>query len=300
MQGIKDKYWQELTNQQKAELTFSMDVKNPNQVVSQVNTSEYYSEFENTIEHESLYDIAGDNVDRFKNDIYKFINKKNNSSEKSLPQAEKIADFLESAPIFWASTHKRYFSYEEMNQAVFSAGVIKSKAGSGVYKVQSNALTMDFGEGPESDNYIYVSPQIALSAPLADGDLTVVAHKDFLNDKNNEPWTSDELITREWYHIYDGALTKKDRVQPSMVKIVFNNSAAKLIKGKKTINSHWSISNDLLVLKTSSDKTLIELVKVVSDEDIIIVKTNGSKLPSLLINNKKQAEFIMQSWQELL
>jgi len=67
------------------------------------------------------------------------------------------------------------------------------------------------------------------------------------------------------------------------------------------INTHWSVTDDLLVLKASDKNTApTQLVKVASDDDIIIVKNKNSMLLSVFINNKVQAEFIMQSWQELL
>jgi len=301
MQGIKGKYWQELTSQQKAELFYSMDIKENSQSLSAVTSSGYYPEFQKTTEKTSIYELTVDNVIKFKNEIGNLIHKKGISSEKYFPNTQKIINFLESSPVYWATTHKRSFNYEKMNYAIFSGGISKFKASSGIYNVHSNVLTMDFGEGAESDNYLYISTKLALSVPLMDGDLTVLAHNDFLSGQNNQNWTNNELINNDWYHIYDDTSDPKGAVGPSLIKLEFYDLSVNLLKGKVMIDTHWSISDDLLILKASDKNTApTQLVKVASDDNIIIVKNKDSMLLSVFINNKDQAEFIMQSWQELL
>jgi len=301
MQSIKSKYWQELTSQQKAELFYSMDIKENFQTLSTVTTSEYYPEFQKTPEKTSLYELAVDKVIKFKSEVGDLIDKRSIQTEKYFPNTQEIINFLESSPVYWATTHKRSFNYEKMNFAIFSEGVSKFKTSSGIYNVHSNVLTMDFGEGSESDNYLYISTKLALSVPLMDGDLTVLAHNDFLSGKNNQNWADNELINNDWYHIYDDTTDPRGSVEPSLVKIEFYDSSANLLKEKVMINAHWNISDDLLVLKTlDKNQTLTQLVKVASDDDIIIVKNKDSMLLSLFINNKDQAEFIIKSWQALL
>jgi len=300
MLRIKEHYWHELTNNQKAELFYSMDIKDKSQLTSEVSSLGFYPGFPKTHEKKSIYKLAIDNVIEFKSAVGNILHEKHNRDEKYLPNAQNIINFLESAPIYRATTHKRSFDYEGVNFATFSKGVTKFKENSGIFNVNSNVLTMDFGEGAESDNYLYISKILALSVP-PEGDLTVLAHNDFSSGRNNQNWASNELINNDWYHIYDDTTQSRETIRPSLVKIDFNESSASVLKGKAILDVHWSINNDLLVLKSrDKNQALIQFTKVASDDDIIIVKNTDSKLLSFFINNKSQADFIMRSWQELL
>jgi serine/threonine-protein kinase len=301
MKDIKDKYWQELTSQQKAELFYSMDVKDNSQTLSTITSSRNHPEFQKTTEKTSIYEFVVESVVKFKSKVVGLIYNKNSQSEKYIPSTQQVTHFLESSPVYWASTHERRFNYEKMNSATFFEGVSKFKAISGVYNVHNNILTMDFGEGAESDSYLYISAKLALSVPFIDGDLTVLAHDDFLSGKNNQNWSNNELINNDWYHIYDNASDPNEAVQPSLVKIKFDHSSANLMKGKVKIDANWSIDHDLLILKSSEGNSVAsQLVKVASDGEIIIIKDKGSMLLSVFIKNKEQAEFIIKSWQSLL
>jgi serine/threonine protein kinase len=206
MHDIKEQYWQELTNQQKAELFYSMAIGDSSQTLAK--TSSYYPAFEKVDVQDSLLTIAS--ASKIKSYINQSTIKRSsyeNNETKNFPEAKYIINFLESAPLFWASTNEKYFSYEEMNQAILFAGAMKFKENSGLYHVNNHILSTDFGEGNEDDSVLYVSNSgIGLSVDLAGGDLLVLAHKDFSSGKNNEYWAIDELINNTWYHIYDNSL----------------------------------------------------------------------------------------------
>jgi len=301
--GIKEHYWHKLSNSQKADLLFSINKADIAPELATAPSTSYYPEPKKLSDKNSTFDSAVNQLSSLKSSVYQFISKLFfiDKSSKYLPHQQHIHTFLESAPIFWASTHQEYFNYESINQSQFSDGTIKFKEHSGVYKADNNTLTMDFGEGAASDKFVYVTSKLALSVPLSGGDLTVLAHKDFISDNAHQQWLPDELIGNDWYHVYDSSLSPNKAIIPSIVEVKFKDLTANLVKGSRTININWSINRERLTL-TSLDNTSppVKLIKVASDSNIIIVKDGVSSLPSVLINNKELAEYIINYWQELL
>jgi serine/threonine protein kinase len=284
---IKENYWHQLSTQQKAEISF---ITHPDDVSQK--TSLYYGVFQDVTNKTSLLDSLTSNAIKYTDFKLNDLN--------LLPQANSLNAFLESATIFFASTHKSYFTYEDINQAVFSSGVIRVKENSGIYTVHDNVLRMNFGGGLGSDNFIYISSLFALSVP-SDGDLSILAHNNFLNENSNNSWNKKELLDSDWYHIYDDSVSPNESVKPSMVKISFQNTNAHFRKNNQIIDGQWSINKEYLTLKTlNSNQAPIQLIKSLSDEKIILVKDANSMLPSLFVKDKALAEFITQYWQNLL
>jgi len=303
MRAIKEHYWHKLSNQQKVDLLFSLNKAGIFQKLATNPSTSYYPEPQQLSDKNSLFDSAVNQLSNLKNSIYQFISKLffTKKLSKYLPQQQHISTFLESAPIFWASTHEQYFNYEKINQSVFYDGTIKFKEYSGVYKINNNTLTMDFGEGAGSDKFIYATSKLALSVPLSGGDLTVLAHKDFISDNSHQQWLPDELIGNDWYHVYDSSLSPNKTIIPSIIEIKFKDLTANLVKENKINGINWSINREQLTLKSLDDShPPIQLIKVASDSNIIIVKDGVSMLPSILIKNKELAEYIISYWQELL
>jgi hypothetical protein len=285
---IKEKYWITLSVQQKTELNFSINNDEDHQELPKTETSLYYSKFKHDPKENRVIDYLFSRV----------FDK--NERLKYLPQSEQISMFLESSPLFWTSTHVRYFDYEETNQATFSAGITKFKEFSGIYKVDNNRLSINFGEGVGSDHFIYTSSLLALSVPV-DGDLNIMAHSDFLHSNKTFSWTKKELLDNDWYHIYDGAIKSSEGVRPSIVNISFKKSTAQFKQGSQAIEGEWEINNEHLSLKLpNSNKRPIQLVKSLSDNHLVVVKDANSMLPSLLVKDKALAEFIIQYWRNIL
>jgi serine/threonine-protein kinase len=284
---IKENYWHQLSAQQKAEISF---ITHPDDVSQK--TSLYYGVFQDVTNKTSLLDSLTSNAIKYTDFKLNDLN--------LLPQANSLNAFLESATIFFASTHKSYFTYEDINQAIFSSGVIRVKENSGIYTVHDNVLRMNFGGGLGSDNFIYISSLFALSVP-SDGDLSILAHNNFLNENSNNSWNKKELLDSDWYHIYDDSVSANESVKPSMVKISFQNTNAHFMKNNQIIDGQWSINKEYLTLKAlNSNQAPIQLIKSLSDEKIILVKDANSMLPSLFVKDKALAEFITQYWQNLL
>jgi len=286
--NIKDTYWSTLSNQQKTELNFSINRDEGHQELLTTKTSLYYPEFKRKSKENRV-------INYLFNDMIS-----EDSNLKYLPKSQGVRTFLESNPIFWTSTHLKYVKGEETNQATFSEGITRFKEYSGIYQVNNNRLSMDYGEGAGADYFIYASSLLALSVPV-DGDLNIMAHSDFLH--NNKPllWTKKELLDNDWYHIYDGAINSNEGVKPSIVNISFKKSTAHFKQGSQVIEGQWEINNEHLSLKLpNSNEVQIQLIKSLSDNNLVVVKDTNSMLPSLLVKDKGLAEFIIQYWRSLL
>jgi len=285
---IKDIYWSSLSDQQKTELNFSINRDEGYQELQKTKISLYYPEFKQSPKENRVINyLFNDIIDE-------------DTRLKYLPKSQNVSTFLESSSIFWTSTHVNFVKDEETNQASFSEGITRFKEYSGIYQVDNNRLSMDYGEGADSDYFIYVSSLFALSVPV-DGDLNIMAHSDFLHKNKPLLWTKKELLDNDWYHVYDGATNSNEPIKPSMVKISFQKSGAHFKQGSQIIEGLWEINNEYLSLTLpNSNKAPIQLVKSLSDTNIIIVKDGVSSLPSVLIKNKELAEYIIGYWQELL
>lgn len=285
---IKDIYWSTLSEQQKAELNFSTNRDEGYQELRKTKAALYYPEFKNNSKENRV-------IDYLFNDMIG-----ENSRLKYLPKSQQVIKFLESSSIFWTSTHVNFVKDEETNQATFSEGITRFKEYSGIYQVDNNILSMDYGEGAGADYFIYASPLLALTVPV-DGDLNIMAYSDFLHSNKNFSWTKKELLDNDWYHIYDGAINSNEGVNPSIVNISFKNSTANFKQGSQVIEGQWEINNEHLSLKLhNSNEGAIQLVKSLSDNHLVVVKDANSMLPSLLVKDKALAEFIIQYWRNIL
>jgi serine/threonine-protein kinase len=285
---IKDIYWSTLSEQQKAELNFSTNRDEGYQELRKTKAALYYPEFKNNSKENRV-------IDYLFNDMIG-----ENSRLKYLPKSQKVTTFLESSSVFWTSTHVNFFKDEETNQATFSEGITRFKEYSGIYQVDKNRLSMDYGEGAVSDYFIYASSLLALSVSV-DGDLNIMTHSDFLHTNKTFLWEKKELLNNAWYHIYDGAINSSEEVKPSIVNISFKKSTAHFKQGSQAIEGQWEINNEHLFLKLpNSNERSIQLVKSLSDNHLVVVKDANSMLPSLLVKDKALAEFIIQYWRNLL
>ena len=288
VQNIKDTYWSALSEKQKIELNFSMNRDEGDQELPKNKVALYYPEFKkNSKENRVINYLLNDIIDE-------------NSKLRYLPKSQQVSLFLESSSIFWASTHVNFVKDHETNQATFSEGITRFKEYSGIYQVDNNRLSMDYGEGAGTDYFIYTSSLLALSVP-ADGDLNIMAHSDFLHNSKTLLWTKKELLDNDWYHIYDSAINSNEGVKPSIVNISFKKSTAHFKQGSQAIEGEWEINNEHLSLKLpSSNERPIQLVKSLSDNHLIVVNDANSMLPSLLVKDKALAEFIIQYWRNIL
>ena len=143
--NIKDTYWSTLSNQQKTELNFSINRDEGHQELLTTKTSLYYPEFKRKSKENRV-------INYLFNDMIS-----EDSNLKYLPKSQGVRTFLESNPIFWTSTHLKYVKGEETNQATFSEGITRFKEYSGIYQVNNNRLSMDYGEGAGADYFIYAS-----------------------------------------------------------------------------------------------------------------------------------------------
>lgn len=296
MQDIKKTYWNELSKKHKDRLVYSMNVTSSK---SSKVTSYYYPELQKTnTEKKSLFKGLTNNV---QNHIVQIMDETYNGEHKKLiPNAKKINFFVESSSIFWASTNQRPIQYEYMRAAKFNSGIVEIKGNKGIYTVEGNIITTDFGEGPESDSYIYVSSELALSVPITDHDLTILTKSDLLNREEEPLWNENELNNNEWYHIYDDSLDANQTIIPSIVKIHFQDSLAQLSTEEHRMNINWNVTSNRLTLKGDNAKTSITLIKLFSNKEITIVQNTNNMTLSLFVKNEDLAQYIFKAWQKLL
>ncbi len=289
MQYIKATHWQELTNPQRQSIDFYYAFQGQVTALTELQSSFYFQQ------HAPLLSAYITNIPEVIKGYF--------SPEKEyLVGEEKFKQFLELQPIFWSGTHKNDVEHETANTALFSQGILKSKDFEALYQITDNLMTMDFGEGPESDVAIYVSSSVALTVPLLDGDLVIFTYEDLISHKNGQPWSKQELLAGPWYHLYDQALELNEAIQPTLMEAIFTENSAVLTINGESITVPWQINaqGELELAFADNDQATLKIVKLMTDEEMIITKNQASGVQSLFIRDKQLAQYIVDQWTSLL
>ncbi|WP_160063436.1 serine/threonine-protein kinase [Psychromonas sp. L1A2] len=289
IQDIKSTYWQELTNQQKQTINYSYAIQGEIETLTQLQRSFYFQQ-----QNSSLLSYI--------TKIREAVIEQLFPQKTYLVKQEKLKQFLENKPIFWAGTHENDIEHEGENTALFSKGTIKTKNFNALYKLSGSLITMESGEGSETDEAIYVSSTLALTVPLQNKDLIILTYENLINNKKNQKWSKKELLTGPWYHIYDQAIDQKEVIQPVLMKINFTESFATLNINEKSITVPWELNQQgVLELHFSdNDQATLQIIKQTTDEEIIITMNKTSGLQSLFIKDKKLAQHLLKKWTSLL
>ena len=290
MKQIKSTYWQQLSNKEKSWLNYSLLRGVEPKVPNELQHSFYYQpESQNKL-------------------LVLFSDVKNVISENLYPEdplaitEQQVKNFIEYQPIIFSGTHMNEVENEAVNKASFSQGVTKFEEMEGLYRVSGNQLIHDFGEGEEFDSVIYLSSSLALTVPVSDGDLILFTYDDISNENNHQPWIKEQLLETPWYHIYDRSLNKNDAITPSLMEINYSESNAQLMNNDLMSTASWGInSQGLLELRfENNDSSILRLIKVREDENMIIAKNPMTGVFSLFMKDEKLAKQILSSWKSFL
>jgi serine/threonine protein kinase len=299
MQDIKNEYWRVLTEQQKVELNFSMLIESNKPKETRLPRDSFYYQSNNFNKEEDLLDSVSVKFSIFTGYLDKFIDRQLTIDSQFTPKENEVIAFLESGPVYVGSTHKSKLDLDHTIKAIFSRGIIEIKDHKGIYAVNKDELSMDFGEGAGSDMVIYVTPELALSVPINDHDLILLTKNDLLNN-DNLSWSRSELLENTWYHIYDSSTDPDDAVKPTIMQMKFEASAAKLTSSGGATFVAWDIENSLLQISFSEkEPEVVRLHKSLSGAEIIVVKNIDTNVFSLFVKNNDLAQYIFQRWYSL-
>jgi hypothetical protein len=289
IQGIKEHYWQELTNTQKQTIDFSNAIQMAEKPLTPLQNSFYFKQ------QTSL-------LSRYLNKLTTVVDGFFNAQNSDIVSEKKFKQFIERHPIFLAGTHENDVEHEGGNSVIFNQGIMKLKDFDAIYQIKDNKLTSDYGEGPEVDIALYVSDTLALTVPIQIGDLILLTYDDLLNDKKNLPWTKEELLSGPWYHLYDQALEQNAPIKPALMEANFTASSAALTIGGHSISVPWKINerDELELRLADNNQATLTMIKVAADENILITTNQTTGVQSLFIKDKKLAQHLLNQWASLL
>jgi serine/threonine protein kinase len=290
LQSIKQNYWNELNNKEKNRVNYSLRKVFNQDATPKLKDSFYYQKLD--------ISQSSNLIDLVKNTFIEYFPSQSTYSVEE----NEIRQFIESQAIFWSGTHVDEIESEGVNKATFSQGITKIKDNEGIYEINGNALIFDFGIGPESDYFIYLSSRIALTVLSDIHDLGLLTVVDIISDNKHQPWFKEELTETTWYHIYDRAFYNKEPISPTLMKMKFYPTSVELMRDEQTVIVPWEIDSDgllNLVFKNSSQETL-RIQKVYRDEQVMIIKNNTTGVFSLLFRDKNLAYELFNQWKSFL
>tara|TARA_R110001583_G_scaffold9433_2_gene44737 strand:- start:601 stop:2994 length:2394 start_codon:yes stop_codon:yes gene_type:complete len=286
LQETKTHYWGQLNNSEKNRIEFLLKKSNSEQLPSLLQTSFYFQPSEASL----LSNI----ITPLKNVMLRIFPFQSAYSVKE----QAIRQFIESQAVFWSGTHVDDIEFQDVNKAIFSQGLIKIKENEGIYDVNDNVLTFDFGTGPGADHFIYLSSRIALTLTSDIRDLVLLTDVDIIKDNKYQPWLKSELLETTWYHIYDRAFYEDDPISPTLLEMTFNQFSAVLIRDEESIVIPWEIDyQGLLNLAfDENNQQTLSLQKVYRDEKVMILKNNTTNAFSVLLKDKHLADTLFKQW----
>ncbi len=296
---IKKTYWDEL-NDRRGGILWSLNLGQEEPEVEYADVS-FYSE---QVSSENMMNLG---IFELKNRITKQLKQWVGITESSQSKVEKqpLHRFLESSDIFAVSTNSRYASYHNLSAASFKNGLMKfTDESGGIYSIVDNTITIDFGTGKATDEFVYLSSKIALII-VGDylHDLKVLSYVDLTKISTEHHWSIDELADNDWYHIYDSALVQEEKVIPSMVEMEFSSKDVVLTHNGVEAITPWEINDNYLVFnfaKTNYRPENIKFTKRYADNNLLIVQNTDTQVLSIFIKNKLLAKKIYSRWKELL
>ena len=213
-----------------------------------------------------------------------------------LVKANDILQFLEFGAVFWHVTHENDVESEDENRVTFEAGTLKIRDNKGIYQVNGDVLSSDFGEGAESDDFLYLTPSLAVTVPDG-GDMVLLTHKNLLDTDNSQQWKKEQLTGSTWYHIYDRALEKNAAISAALMEIKFDTMSAHLTLSGQSTRVEWDVVDGLLELHFSdNDAHTLQFFKMNEGEELMVARNKSTGLFSLFTQNKQLAEYLVNRW----
>jgi len=279
LQAIKKTYWQEYTNSEKQYLNYLLSIK---------------PESHNQDHSVSTFYYSPDNHDFIATLKYKFQSLL--VENRYLVKANDILQFLESGAVFWHVTHENDVESEDENRVTFEAGTLRIRDNKGIYQVNGDVLSSDFGEGAESDDFLYLTPSLAVTVP-GGGDMVLLTHKNLLDTDNSQQWQKEQLTGSTWYHIYDRALEKNAVISAALMEIKFDTTSAHLTLSGQSTRVEWDVVDGLLELYfADNDAHTLQFFKMSEGEELMVARNKSTGLFSLFTQNKQLAEYLVNRW----
>ena len=284
LEQIKTTYWSTYSNTEKHYIQYSIDLEQDLIEDNKIDESFYYKNKDSGLfETVKLY---------LQNLSTQYLDPKS----RFTPSEQDIDTFLQAAPIFWNLTHYNNVESEQVNEASFAKGVMRIIGKEGIYKVKNNYLQISFGEGEEQDTIIYLSSSFAFSVTMTGG-LLLLSHDNYISNNTNQAWVNQELANSTWYHIYDRAINNQEPNKSSLMEIKFTDNSALLILDGQSKLVPWRIKRGVLNLNMPlTDQTSLNIIKIYSDDNMIITRNQISGAFSIFSKNRELAEYIYKQW----
>ncbi|MCG3885312.1 hypothetical protein I3271_11540 [Photobacterium leiognathi] len=166
------------------------------------------------------------------------------------------------------------------------------------FKIDGNDL-ITTKEGSEStkDTFIYLSHEVSLSVPQADGDLTLWKKRGEFTPTSLE---SETFIDRKFYFISDDS-TNTD-ANPIIAEMTFSQDKVTIVEeGLETMSLSWSIDESgHLFIEFPEGDTNMTLALISKDSNIMITKDqNRTNTFGMFLSSKNMANMIMQKWSAI-
>ena len=223
---------------------------------------------------------------------------------------------------FLGSMNQGYISNEGIQKAVYttdgnSEWFDKNGTSSGIkpFKVQGNHFIEE--DGSEGDEFIFTSPNLALTVASGEGNDLLFWTPEKLDDSfTPEKLTTKQFENKTWFYVGDDSTTHNPK--PMMAEMKFSPLAANGI-GTLTISENgesfditWQLkdkttefgSHNVLSLDfPEGDKDMdmdmdMDIMPVTYGNGLMLVSdlARDSELFNLFIDSKEQAETIIQKW----
>ena len=248
-------------------------------------------------------------------DVRVVIDEAGNIEEQQL--VSNLHSYLTSKEAwFLGSMNQGYISNEGIQKAVYttdgnSEWFDKNGTSSGIkpFKVQGNHFIEE--DGSEGDEFIFTSPNLALTVASGEGNDLLFWTPEKLDDSfTPEKLTPKQFENKTWFFVGDDSTTHNP--EPMMAEMTFLPLAENGI-GTVTISENgesfditWQLqdvttdfgSHNILFLDFPKGDKDMAVMPITNGNGLMLVSdlNRDSELFNLLIDNKEQAKTIIQKW----
>ncbi|SQH74066.1 conserved exported protein of unknown function [Shewanella benthica] len=208
-----------------------------------------------------------------------------------------IADFLEdkdqTSPRSMASLNGAWFKQEGIYHISFIDGKIYEDGELfSSYTIEGNALII---EGDGSDEFIYLSDELALSVPKA-GDMNVIAKVDLATAQQD--FTQADIRGTSWHYIADDSTDKDIDITHAIFKFNDNDTVTIIESGRENKVVGYTIANGEIFMPTSElagFKNDLLFKQITGNDDVMVIYDGLGKM-ALLIADENLAAGIIGKW----
>ncbi|MCL9775302.1 hypothetical protein [Vibrio methylphosphonaticus] len=205
-----------------------------------------------------------------------------NPIAEDVPRVSSLEDFLEHkvegepAPVYGASLNFAYFvgDDEGVQTFLYEDGVVKQYKEDGAldftgeYTISGDQVEVRAHDESETDQFIYVSNDIALGVPIGDRDLGVTAQEPLIKDGR---FSDDELVNKTHYFLVDESDNKSP--DPMMVKIEYGTEKATLTDFNQENGKFDEVFGTVSYEINGEGAVVIKLTELGDDTDTVMFKS---------------------------